>query len=133
MRGFFDYGLHRILYANDPRLNNSQNALDSLMTVEMLENRFFVDVRANISQQSRSAFAAAAPDAASATANRVETSVYQLAPYLRGRIADIAAYQLRLIAAQVSSRGIASSGTRTTEWLGNMRSAAPGHDRLGAG
>lgn len=126
VRGHFDYALHRILYANDPRLNNSQNALDSLLTVEMLENWFFIDGRANISQQNRSAFAAAAPDAASATGNRVETSVYQLAPYVRGRISDIAAYQLRLNATQSSSRGVASSRTRTTEWLGNMRSATPG-------
>ena len=126
VRGHFDYGLHRILYAADPRLNNSQNALDSLMTVEMLENQFFIDTRANISQQSRSAFAAAAPDATSATGNRVETSVYQLAPYIRGRISDVAAYQLRLNATHSSSRGIASSGTSTTEWSGNMHSAAVG-------
>ncbi|MBI3372845.1 MAG: TIGR03016 family PEP-CTERM system-associated outer membrane protein [Betaproteobacteria bacterium] len=125
VRGFFDYALHRIFYANDPRLNNSQNALNSLVTVEVLENRFFVDARASISQQNRSAFSAVAPDTASATANRVETSVYQLAPYLRGRISDLATYQLRLNATQSSSRGVTSSNTVTTEWLGSVRSATP--------
>lgn len=125
VQGHVDYRLHGLFYANDPRLNNMQNTLSSLVTVELLENRFFVDARGSITQQNRSAFAAAAPDAASATANRVETSVYQLAPYVRGRIADLATYQVRFNATQSSSRGVASSGTRTTEWLGNARSVAP--------
>lgn len=125
LRGFLDYRIQSLFYANDSRLNSRRNALDSRVTVEVLENWFFVDARASISQQNRTAFAAVASDVAIASGNRVETTVFQLSPYLRGRISDIATYQLRFNATEGSSRGAASSSTGITEWRASMRSASP--------
>ena len=125
VRGFFDYRLSDSTYANEANLDNRQNFLNSRITVELLEKRFFIETRASISQQVRSAFSATSTDTSSATANRVETSVYQIAPYWRGRYSDIAIYQIRLNATQSTSRGIAASSTSTTEWLGSLRSATP--------
>lgn len=125
VQGFFDYRLQGISHANNPQLNNRQNALNSLLTFEVLEDWLFVEARGVISQQNRSAFAAVAADAAGTAANRVETSVFQLAPYLRGRISDVATYQLRLSGTQSHSSGVTSSKTITREWLANVRSATP--------
>lgn len=125
VRGVFDYRLSSSTYANASQLKNRQNFLSSRMTAELIENQFFLEARANISQQAKSAFSASAADASVATANRVETSVYQLAPYWRGRISDIAVYRIRLNVTQSSSRGLASSSTTTTEWLGGIRNASP--------
>lgn len=124
IRGYFDYRINDVSYANESRLNNRQNALDSLVTVELLEGRFFVDLRGNVSQQNRSAFSPVSSDATTATANRVETSVYQLGPYWRGQISDVARYQVRLNATHGSTRGIPSAGTDTIQWLGGVQSAS---------
>ena len=59
------------------------------------------------------------------SANRVETSVYQISPYWRGRYSDVAIYQVRLNATQSNSRALAGSSAGTTEWLGSLRSATP--------
>lgn len=125
IRGFFDYRLVDSSYANDSSLHNRQNLLSSNLTVELLEKRFYIDTRASISQQVRSAFAATPTDSSGASANRVETSVYQISPYWRGRYSDVLVYQVRLNATQSNSRALAASSTGTTEWLGSVRSATP--------
>lgn len=125
VRGFFDYRLVDSSYANDASLHNRQNLLSSNLTVELLEKRFYIDTRASISQQVRSAFAATPTDSSGASANRVETSVYQISPYWRGRYSDVLVYQVRLNATQSNSKALAASSTGTTEWLGSVRSATP--------
>ena len=125
VRGVFDYRLRSTTYANESQLNNRQNFLNSRLTAELIEDRFFLETRGSISQQLRSAFSAAASDTSVASSNRVETSVYQISPYWRGQISDIAQFRVRLNLTQSTSRGLASSSTTTTEWVGGIRNASP--------
>jgi uncharacterized protein (PEP-CTERM system associated) len=126
VKGSLDYRLTESLYSADSRLNSTQNFLDSFAKVEAVDKLLFVEARANISQQNRSPFGAAAtPDLSTPSANRVETSVYQVAPTLRGQLSDIASYQLRLSETNVHADDVSLPDTRTTEWAGKISNASP--------
>ena len=60
VKGSLDYHLTKSLYSADSRLNSTQNFLDSFAKVEAVDKLLFVEARANISQQNRSPFGAAA-------------------------------------------------------------------------
>ncbi|MDR1708552.1 MAG: TIGR03016 family PEP-CTERM system-associated outer membrane protein [Candidatus Accumulibacter sp.] len=92
-----NYQLHGLFHANESRRNNHQNSLDAAMSLEAIENLFFVDVKAAISQQSLSAFASA-PNSSVDTnnaENTVETRTFRISPYLRGAIGNAAEYLVR--------------------------------------
>ena len=130
--GFFDYRLHDLAYANQSQLNNRQNLLNSFATVEAVENWLFVDARASITQQNTSAFGAAVQDTASASTNRTETTVYQVSPYLRGKVSDIAAYQIRFNQTGSRTNAGASAATEmeTTEWVARIKNT-PSSSKVG--
>jgi hypothetical protein len=67
-RGFLDYSLTGIVYANNSHGNDLQNALNGAFNVEAIEKWAFVDVSANISQQLISAYGRALPTRRSSTA-----------------------------------------------------------------
>src|SRR5205814_2098055 len=69
--------------------------------------------------------AAVTPDLSTPSQNRVETSVYQVAPTLRGQLSDIASYQLRLNETNVRVDDASLPDTRTTEWVGKISNASP--------
>jgi uncharacterized protein (PEP-CTERM system associated) len=126
VKGFVDYRVNYGVYAGESRLNGTQRFLSSLLKVEALEKWAFVEVRADISNQNRSAFGAAVtPGLATPSANRIETASYQLAPYVRGQVADIASYQLRLIESRVRANDVALPDMRSSEWAARMTNASP--------
>jgi uncharacterized protein (PEP-CTERM system associated) len=91
-----NYSFDALLYARTGSANNENRSnLDAFGTLEAVENWLFIDARGVVSQQSISAFGTPATSAASATANRTQTSTYELSPYLRGRFGDLANYDLR--------------------------------------
>jgi uncharacterized protein (PEP-CTERM system associated) len=114
---YLDYRLHDFRYSGNSRLNNSQRLLTSYATVEAIDNWLFVDASASITQQNRSAFSiAGATNATGANGNRVETATNQISPYTRGKVADIAAYQLRFLAADIRANDAALPDTRGKQW-----------------
>jgi uncharacterized protein (PEP-CTERM system associated) len=126
MKGFFDYRLDYTAFSSASRLNGTQRFLNSFAKVEAIEKRLFVDMRADISNQNRSVFGAAVtPGLSTPSANRIETTSYQVAPYTRGQVADIARYQLRLVESRVRANDAALPDASTTEWVGRMTNAAP--------
>ena len=126
VKGFLDYRLTETRYSSESRFNGTQNFLDSFAKVEAVDKLLFVEARANISQQNRSPFGAAVtPDLSTPSANRVETTVYQVAPTLRGHLSDIASYQLRLNETNVRVDDASLPDTRTTEWVGKISNASP--------
>lgn len=119
---FLDYRLHDFRYARDSRLNNSQRLLTSRATVEAVDNWMFVDASANITQQNRSAFnLVAATDSSGPNGNRVETATKQISPYIRGRLADLALYQLRFVGADIRSDDVALPDTKAKQWNGFIK------------
>lgn len=128
--GSFAYSLHDLSYANQPQLNNRQNLLSSFATVEAVENWLFVDALASITQQNTSPFGPVAQDAASASSNRTETTIYRVSPYLRGRVSDIASYQFRFNQIGSHTNGGVSPATATAEWVAQIKNL-PHSSKLG--
>ena len=121
-RLYFDYRLHDFRYSRNARLNNTQRLLSSYVTVAPIDNWLFVDASANITQQNRSAFSiAGATDASGPNGNRVETATNQISPHIRGRLADIATYQLRFNGADIRSNDAALPDTKGKQWTGFIK------------
>ena len=126
-RLYFDYRLHDFRYSKNTRLNNTQRLLNSYLTVAVIDKWLYVDASANITQQNRSAFGvAAATDASDTNGNRIETTTNQLSPYIRGKVAAIAAYQLRFVGADIRSNDIALPDTKGKQWTGFIKSESVG-------
>jgi uncharacterized protein (PEP-CTERM system associated) len=94
-RGFLDYSLTGIAYARHSSGNEVQNALNSAISVEAIENRAFVDVNASISQQVISAYGTRSADPTLINSNRTEVRTFSVSPYVKGRLAGLADYEAR--------------------------------------
>lgn len=95
LRGYLDYSLNQILYAREGSANELQNSLNTRMSYEAISNFAFIDVTGTISQQAISAFGQQSVDNTSINRNRTEVSTLNVSPYVRGRLADLANYQVR--------------------------------------
>lgn len=103
LQAYFDYSRNELFYAQDSSPRQSQNALNTFGTLEVLDNWAYLDFSGNISQQAISAFGAQSIDNTSVNPNRTEVSTYRLSPYVRGRLGNVANYEARY------SRAISSS------------------------
>lgn len=115
VKGFLNYSLNGLAYARHTRVSDFQNSLNALVNVEAIENWAFVDATANISQQLVSAFGTQAADPSLVNGNRTEVRSYSLAPYIRGRLADLASYEARLAHTAVRSSSNAASDNSADE------------------
>lgn len=93
----FDYQMHNLYYSDDSSRNNIQNSLNAAGTLEALENWFFIDANASISQENISAFRGSTYSNVDAnnSNNTVETSTYRLSPYFKGTLGASTDYLLR--------------------------------------
>lgn len=83
LKGYLDYGLSQIYYAQHSSANKTQN-FNAFGTLEAVEDWLFLDAGGNISQASISAFGTQSSSNASINANSTETSSFRLSPYTRG-------------------------------------------------
>lgn len=94
-KGYFDYSVNNISYANSALPSQSQNALNTFGTLEAIDNWAYIDFSGSISQQTISAFGTQSNDRTSINANRTEVSSYLFSPYVRGRFGDLFTYVAR--------------------------------------
>ena len=126
-----DYQVNGLFYRQQVGLNSTQHRLQSAATLEAVEKWLFLDARASISQQNRSAFGVTSiADVATNSNNRIETSSFQFGPNIRGNISDIAMYQMRVIGTETRTRESAFPDTRRYEWNGFVKNA-PASGRFG--
>lgn len=123
LRGSLDYTLTGLFYARDSKRNDTQNALNAFGTIEAIEKFFFVEARAQISQQVVSAFGAQPASNVSDTQNRAETRVFSLAPYIKGRLESWASYELRVDESRTRAKGDQLSDGDLRTWTGKLESA----------
>ena len=95
VKGYFDYSLRELIYAQNSAPSTTQNALNTFGTVEAVEKRAYLDFSGNISQQAISAFGTQSVGNTATNANLTETSSFRLSPYVRGRLTDAAEYEAR--------------------------------------
>lgn len=96
LKAFIDYSLTGLSYAGDDSLKRSQNALNALGTLELVERWLFVDFGGTISQQAISAFGKQAGNNIAINGNQAEVADYRVSSYLRGRLASALDYEARI-------------------------------------
>jgi uncharacterized protein (PEP-CTERM system associated) len=96
IRGHFDYSLQGLAYSNDSSDNDLRHLLSTAVNAEVIEDRFFVDAQASISQQVVSAFGLQSSDPTLPNDNQAERRSFSIAPYLRGRLFGEVDYLARL-------------------------------------
>lgn len=95
VKGYFDYALRELIYAQNSYTSTTQNSLNTFGTVEAVEKWAYLDFSGTISQQAISAFGTQSVGNTAANVNLTETSSYRLSPYVRGRLTDAAEYEAR--------------------------------------
>jgi uncharacterized protein (PEP-CTERM system associated) len=120
VRGFADYTLSGLLYARGSAANGFQNALNASLTSEVIERRVFVDVTGTISQQAISAFGTQSIDPTLANSNRTEVRTFRVSPFARGRIANLADYELRLARSTTNTSSALASNVSTSSASGRL-------------
>lgn len=94
VQGSLDYGLNANFYARDSSSNSLDNRLAADLSAELVEQHFFFDANAYISQQSLSAFGLQGDRGTNA--NSTEYGSLTLSPSLRGRPFGAADLEARL-------------------------------------
>ena len=115
LKAYFDYSRNEAFYAQDSSPRQSQNALNTFGTLEVIDNWAFLDFSGNISQQAISAFGAQSVDNTSVNPNRTEVSTYRLSPYVRGRLGNVANYEARYSRVITSSDAAVGSDVATVD------------------
>lgn len=97
--GSLDYSLSGLYYQRDKSQNTEQNALAASFVAEAVPSFFYVDGRANITQQAISAAGQInAPGSFLPNDNLTEVLNVSLSPYVRGVLGGVAEYEVRLTA-----------------------------------
>jgi uncharacterized protein (PEP-CTERM system associated) len=124
----FDYRLHGLYYANDSSRNNLQNSLNAKGRLEALEDWFFIDASAMITQQNLSAFNGSTYSSVDTndSDNTVETRTYQISPYFKGMLGDSTEYLLRYDFSKMISDKDSARNERTMQLAGRLAGRAEG-------
>ena len=90
VRGSLNYSLSALVHASDSSRNTWQNALNANLNAELVEQIAFIDARANISQQTISAFGTQAGGTGLRNDNVTEVASFSVTPSLRSSLGGYA-------------------------------------------
>lgn len=110
-----DYKHQELYYVDESSRGRSVDLLNAAATWEAIEQLFFVDAQANVSEQAISLFGAQAPSGANITDNRTQLRSFRVSPYIRGTLGSRTNYELRYVLTNTSSDTAAISRARTEE------------------
>lgn len=115
LQGVVSYSLGLVHRSRTDPNFEAQNQLSAALTGQLIDNLAYIDVTANIGRQSISAFGQqSAPGASTDNPNSQEVGTLTIAPSLRGNLAGMAVYDLRLTASGTNTRkSIAGDSTST--------------------
>ncbi len=127
IQGSLSYSLNAAYYSEHPETRSLQNSLSAAFSAEAVEKWAYVDARASVTQQALSAFGQqTVANTAQANANRTEVATVSVSPYVRGSLAGLANYEVRLNAGATNARdSIASDSTNASASV-TLSSARPG-------
>lgn len=111
-----------IFYARNDEENRLANTLSGTASLEAVENFFFVDAQANVSQTTISPFGDQPSDLTTITDNRTETRTVSLSPYVRSRLPGGYTYELRNRNTWTNTDSGALAEVHTRQWTGNFSS-----------
>ena len=123
LKAYADYQATAYYYVRGSYSGSTKNALNSFGTFEAIEKLFYLDFSGVISQQSISAFGPQVASNAILDANRTETSSYRISPYLRGKLGNVADYELRYGGTWTSSKSALVSSTTLRDWSAKVKNS----------
>ena len=115
-------------YAENSAPNGQHRSLAARGKLELVDQWLFVEGSHNIARSTVSAFGTQSVGNELTNANRSETAGYSISPYIQGRLAGVADYQLRYTGTSVrSDTGPLSGGAASTtrSWAGRLSGATP--------
>jgi len=117
----------RILrYSNAKDHDSTQGDVDARATLKVPGDVVFVDGNYQVGQQSLNPFGpGSTPDRANQSTNRVETRLAQAAPYARGYLGDIAAWQAKAIGSNLRTDTPGVPVVDAYEFDARVRNASP--------
>lgn len=124
IKGFLDYRRDYLSYYADSRSTRQTNRLQSFVNLEAVENWLYVDASANVVQRNLLIFAPTSSTQTHAGASLGETTTYQVAPYVRGRLLNSAEYLVRLDSIYCRSDDQILLPTRVNRLVGSLKSLA---------
>ncbi|MEN6587992.1 MAG: TIGR03016 family PEP-CTERM system-associated outer membrane protein [Sulfuricella sp.] len=107
------YAMQNLFYLEDSRRNAINHMLSANANTELIEDLFFMDGQAAISQQNTTLSGQQATDNTNVTGNRTEVRTYSLSPYLRHRFSTVASSELRYTHSAISTDLGALSNSQT--------------------
>ncbi|MDD5330806.1 MAG: TIGR03016 family PEP-CTERM system-associated outer membrane protein [Sulfuricella sp.] len=126
-----NYQLQTLFYADQSSSNTFNHMLNAVANAELVDNLFYLDARAGISQQNISLLGAQAADNANLTGNRTEVRTLSLSPYLRKRFGIMASGEARYTHETVDT---AAAGLNSQADRVNLRlDSGPAFGRFGWG
>lgn len=108
-----NYQLQGTTYLHGSGASKFSNILDGSLTAELIQDLFFVDAKASISQQNISAFGTQSTNNININNNRADVRTYSISPYLRNNFGNRAFCELRYAheSAGTSSNLLGTSNT----------------------
>ena len=103
------YVMQNIFLLEENSENATNHRLHANGNVELLNDLFFVDGKASITQQSISSFGRQAEDNTNISNNRTNVKTYSVSPYLLNHFQDFASSELRYTHDSVSTTGSGST------------------------
>ena len=127
IKGFLDYSLTARLSSHDSETNGLRHLLrlSTLGSIELVDDRVFVDVRASIAPQAISAFGKQSFSSSVDNSNRTDVLNYGISPYARGRLGQLGNYEVRLDHSGVVSGDSNASDSSTTTASGTLSGGNP--------
>lgn len=126
LRGYFDYTLRQVAYASEGSRNNLQNALNASGVFEAIDNIGFIEASGAVSRQTISAFGPQVIDPGTLNPNATEVRTFRLSPYLKGRVASLANYELRQANTWTTTKASNASDVSSSDTSARFSNQAPG-------
>ena len=117
-----NYTMNNLIYAQASNLTRIRHQLDARGTAELMEDFFFVDGTAAITQQNISLFGPQAIDNVNVTGNRADVRRFNVSPYIRHRFKDFASAELRYAHNIVSSNANALRNSQGDSFIARLNS-----------
>ena len=121
-KGNLDYRASGIVYSNNSAENRIANYLSADATLEAIEKFFYVEAFGHIDQTYLSPFGPRPTNVSTITANRTESRIYGISPYVLGRAGNAFSYQLRYRYSYYETNNSALPYTQTSQWIGRAES-----------
>ena len=126
------YAMQNTAHAREDSQITTSHNLNANGNAELIEQLFFLDGKAGLSQQNISLFGPQTTDNTYLTGNRATVANYSVSPYLRNRFGSIATSELRYTHDEVRTRVGGLSNSKGDSVLFNL-SSGPAFSKLGWG